>query len=82
MVERQDTRRGTSGSPQFDAVIEQFHGDHRWRRQVAAVHLRHRTSLVLSWLLHGFAELGCWFTVVPPQRCTARPVPGATRRTA
>ena len=61
----------------FDSVVEPLLRDRAWRRRVGLVHLRHRAVTVSSWLLRGFAELGCWFACVPPQRCTR-----STARTA
>jgi hypothetical protein len=63
----------------FDAVVEPLRRDRAWRRRVAMTHLRHRTTSGLGWMLHGFAELGCWFACVPPQRCT-RTTTSSTRR--
>ena len=55
----------------FDSVVEPLLHDRAWRRRVGLVHLRHRAVTVSSWMLRGFAELGCWFACVPPHgRCS------------
>ena len=66
-------KAATELSERFDAVVGQLVGDESWHRQLRSVRRRHRASRVGSWVLHGFAEVGCWFTGVPAQRCTARP---------
>ena len=58
----------------FDAVVGQLADDRAWRRRVRSVRRRHRATWLGSWALHCFAEVGCWFTGVPAQRCTARPI--------
>jgi hypothetical protein len=63
----------------FDDVVEPLRRDRTWRRRITMVHLRHRVTSGLAWMLHGFAELGCWFACAPPQRCT-RTTTSSTRR--
>ncbi len=61
----------------FDAVVDQLAHDESWHRQLRSIRRRHRATWLGSWALHCFAEVGCWFTGVPAQRCTARPGPRA-----
>ena len=64
----------------FDSVVEQLIDDPVWQRRVRRVRLRHACTRGLCWALHCVAEVGCWFTYVPPQRCTHRVAPQAPPR--
>ena len=73
-VTRDQHTEPTDLSVRFEAVVGQLAEDPAWQRQLRAVRRRHRATKLGSWALHGFAEVGCWFTGVPAQRCTARPL--------
>ena len=78
-------RRGTPGDgratrpDEFDVIVASLVEDREWRRSVRRTRWRHRWSLLGSWMLRGFSELGCWFTAMPTQRCAAQ---AAARRAA
>ena len=65
----------TELSVRFDAVVGQLVEDDAWHRRLRSIRRRDRARRLGCWVLHGFAEVGCWFTGVPAQRCTARPFP-------
>lgn len=61
-------RTPTADAP-FDDVVRQLVDDRSWRRRVRLAHLRHWAGVVARCGWHGLADVGCWFTAVPPQRC-------------
>lgn len=69
-----DDAAATELSARFDAIVDQLVDDEAWHRSLRSVQRRHRARWVGSWVLHGFAEVGCWFAGVPAQRCTAVPL--------
>ena len=89
MVERErDEHAGSGGSPsarsrdtdvEFDAVVQSLRADPSWRWRLRMIRLRHAIVSAAAWSLRYLAELGCWFTGVPPQRCarSGAAAPGA-----
>ena len=67
----------------FDEVVRCLADDPTWRRRVRLAHVRHWLAVVARCSWNGMADVGCWFTCVPPQRCRSgslRPrVSGPTR---
>ena len=61
-------------SLRFEAVVSHLAEDEAWNRRVRSVRRRHRAAWLGSWALRGFAEVGCWFTGVPAQRCAVPPL--------
>jgi len=73
-VPRNQHPEPTELSVRFEAVVGQLERDQAWNRRVRSVRRRHRAAWLGTWALRGLAEIGCWFTGVPAQRCTARPL--------
>jgi hypothetical protein len=72
---------GGAGAPgpvdaRFDDVVRGLVADRAWRRRIRLAHLRHWLGVVGRGTWNALADLGRWFTCVPPQRCavaSARP---------
>ncbi len=64
-----DQQRAPRPDHRFEVVVAPLRGDLAWRRRIRMITIRDRVLRAGSWVLRCLAELGCWFTGVPPQRC-------------
>ncbi|UDY36620.1 hypothetical protein [Dermatobacter hominis] len=82
-----DTSAPTNGTGavdvHFDDLVRPLTDDPGWRRRVRLAHVRHWLAVAARCSWNGMADVGCWFTCVPPQRCASAAlrsgVSGSTR---